>query len=1162
MQFGKNRVQYHRSFDEWSQYESENFTTYWYGQGRFIGQSAVMIAESDFEDIQKTLEYRLNDKLEIIVYSDITDLHQSNIGIDETFETRLGEVKVIGDKIFVHFDGDHTHLRRQVREGIAEVYINAMLFGSNLQEVVQNAISLNLPAWFKSGLVGYVGEEWNTDLDNKMRELVQRKKYKNFSKFAQAEPRLAGHAFWYFIAYQFGKANVSNLLYLTRINRSLDDALMYVMGSGYEPMSLAAMEFYRKRYEKELGDAVKVSDLPFKKIKNKFKLPLFQPKLSPDGKKIAYALNEIGKWKVYVQDLETGKRELILRGGTRNPFQATDYNYPLVAWNPDNQRLAIVYEKRDVLKLLQVNLKDEKAKKELQDFQPDFQRVYSIDFMNPRDMVISAAVKGNGDIYVYNTVSRGTRAVTNDFWDDLDATFVNLFEHKGVIFSSNRQSDRLENEKLDTISPTQNFDLFYKDLDDTARAVVRISATPDANERMAIALDTTFFSFLSDESGVANRQIGRLEKKLDRVDTLLFITNEFREVVPIYVMQDSARLFADSIKVDSFQLKEIYKTIAIVKNATNFDRNIIAQSAAPRVGRLVEQFYTEGIPRLNIRKIETDTALTPTFTRYWESQKKLKNKASLDKNAKKRTSSTPQPPQQNKNELPPVVVEKPEPKKEDVVVVEKKDTAKKVDIDNYVFQSEFDDRETPKTTQITTEKPKNAEKPIEKDIIETDFPPLDPSVFPSADNLRSDKTGHRFRQSRIIPYRLKFRNDFYSAKMDNNLLFGGLDSYAGTQNEFSTPPMGLLFKANFKDLLEDYQLEGGIRIPITFNGYEAYMFFDDRKKQLDKRFALYHRSTRSADNTTGVTERSRYQTSIAQYELRYPLDMFQRLQLTNTLRNDRYTKLATDAITLGEDIIQEQRIGAKLEWVYDNSLDIDMNIKNGTRAKVWVDVVKGFSFNTDSDFSFKFKEGMMGILGFDARHYERVLKHSVLAVRAAGATSFGRERTLHYLGGTDNELFARFDENVATPAGQYAFQTLAANMRGFNRNARNGTSYALINTELRVPIFKYLSSKPITSNFWRNFQLTGFFDIGTAWHGSNPFSPDNPLNTVVRQYPKETGEVVVLTVNYFKDPVVASYGVGARMLLLGYLIRADYGWGIETRQIQKPVLHIAIGTDF
>ena len=149
MQFGKNRVQHHRSFDEWSEYESENFITYWYGQGRFIGQSAAQMAEMDYDEIQKTLEYRLNDKMEIIVYTDISDVHQSNIGADETFVTQTGEVKVIGEKIFVFFDGDHTHLRTQIREGITTVFLNAMLFGSNLQEMVQNAISLNLPEWFK-----------------------------------------------------------------------------------------------------------------------------------------------------------------------------------------------------------------------------------------------------------------------------------------------------------------------------------------------------------------------------------------------------------------------------------------------------------------------------------------------------------------------------------------------------------------------------------------------------------------------------------------------------------------------------------------------------------------------------------------------------------------------------------------------------------------------------------------------------------------------------------------------------------------------------------------------------------------------------------------------------------------------------------------------------
>jgi hypothetical protein len=40
------------------------------------------------------------------------------------------------------------------------------------------------------------------------------------------------------------------------------------------------------------------------------------------------------------------------------------------------------------------------------------------------------------------------------------------------------------------------------------------------------------------------------------------------------------------------------------------------------------------------------------------------------------------------------------------------------------------------------------------------------------------------------------------------------------------------------------------------------------------------------------------------------------------------------------------------------------------------------------------------------------------------------------------------------------------------------------------------------------------------------------------------------------------YGAGIRTLLFGYFLRVDYGWGIETREIQQPRLYIALGTDF
>ena len=259
-------------------------------------------------------------------------------------------------------------------------------------------------------------------------------------------------------------------------------------------------------------------------------------------------------------------------------------------------------------------------------------------------------------------------------------------------------------------------------------------------------------------------------------------------------------------------------------------------------------------------------------------------------------------------------------------------------------------------------------------------------------------------------------------------------------------------------------------------------------------------------------------------------------------------------------VIRSERIGAKLEYVFDNTLDVALNIKNGTRYKVYAEFFKGFDVSVTDGFKLELDEGFLGIVGIDARHYQRVAKHSVLALRLAAASSFGSQRIAYYLGGVDNWLFPSYNNEIPTPAPQgnsIAYSTLVSNMRGFRINIRNGNSYALMNAELRVPVFKYISRR-IRSSFFRNFQVVGFFDLGTAWEGESPFSTENPLNTTVIP----NGDLVSVKVNYFRDPVVAGYGVGIRSVLFGYFLRVDYAWGIETRRIQDPRLYVSLGMDF
>jgi len=1121
VEFGKNRVQYHKDFEDWSFYESQNFITYWYGEGRRVGQLTVQLAELDFLEIQSLLEHRINEKTEIIVYTDVSDIKQSNIGTEETFISTGGQTKIVGNKIFVFFDGNHQNLRRQVREGIATVYLNAMLFGSNIQEIVQNAVLLNLPLWFKDGLISFAGKEWDTEIDVKLRTLLQEEDYQDFEKLAEDYPIVAGHAMWYFISQNYGRSTVSNLLYLTRINRSIDAGLLYVLGTSYDKMVENWEIFFTNRYKQDNQKLSAENREPIG-IKNRRAAKISNFKVSPDGSKLAYVQNEIGKSKIFIQDLETGERKRILKNGFRNPFQETDYGYPLLAWNPNNQQLGIIYEKRDIPYYLSYDLASEETV--IEPLDPQIQRVYSMDFINPGKILISGATRGIGDLFIYRPSVRQTERITNDFWDDLDAVVVNLRGKKGIVFSSNRTDTLLTTQRPDSILPINNFDLFYYDLENRPGALVRLTNTPLANERSPFAIDSLYFGYRSDASGVFNRYAGFMDEIFHYNERVII----FKDSTELIMHEDSSLAKLDSTAILDMYLREKELTIGFVHPSTNFSNNLSEIAVASKRNFGFDLFYENEKPILYKFNIDPLVLTKPWKTTHKKKEAVKYGLAIPDANGGIPSNSSTNP----QDELTETI---------------QKD--QKVE-DGLLFQSEFEDP-VDNEALLTI--------PTKKIEVETD----DSKILDRSPAFANDETvaigapnkeyvGVRFNPSRIVPYRLKFRTDLLTTKMDNSLLFGGLDNFAatpqagnqGNNQGFNYPPLGILLKASIKDLFEDYILEGGIRIPTTFNGAEYFITFDNRKNRLDKRIALYRRSLRVDDPPTNnfiQRSRSTQSTHLGQYQVRYPIDIFTSVRGISTIRFDKRTKLATDSIAFKIPTERSQRFGFRLEYVFDNTLD------------------KKFSVDLTDGFSFSFNQGWMGVVGFDARHYQRLDKKSILAFRAAGTTTFGAEKILYYLGGVDNWLFNKFDSTIPTPTeGDFAFETIATNLRGFSNNIRNGNSYLLANVELRVPVLNYLL-KRIQSPFLKNFQVVGFFDVGTAWEGPTPFDISNPINSTVVS-PQNTG--IQVNVNYFRDPIVAGFGWGLRTTLFGYFVRFDWAKGIETRQVRDRMLYFSLGKDF
>ena len=333
-----------------------------------------------------------------------------------------------------------------------------------------------------------------------------------------------------------------------------------------------------------------------------------------------------------------------------------------------------------------------------------------------------------------------------------------------------------------------------------------------------------------------------------------------------------------------------------------------------------------------------------------------------------------------------------------------------IDIDNYLFQSEFTEEENfsdPEEEVITIA------TPVEGAI---DAVPL--KTAKSNQQKAAGDQVYRFRPGKITPYRTTFRTDFVTFNMDNNLLFDGLDSYAANPDGFNTQPLSLLLKGNFKDLFEDYVIEGGLRLPTNFNGTEYFLTIHNRKNRLDHTFTAYRRNQRFiTDGASFVPWRLENNIVMGQYGIRYPLDIFRSLRATGTIRRDRVQYLATDrtALDIAPAPDRKQRIGAKLEYVFDNTVDLALNLRQGTRYKVYTEIYKQFSMSLDPKFDFSFNEGFLGLVGLDARHYEKLDKRSIFAIRLAGAFSFGADKILYYLGGTDNELFTDFNSNIPAP---------------------------------------------------------------------------------------------------------------------------------------------------
>ncbi len=421
----------------------------------------------------------------------------------------------------------------------------------------------------------------------------------------------------------------------------------------------------------------------------------------------------------------------------------------------------------------------------------------------------------------------------------------------------------------------------------------------------------------------------------------------------------------------------------------------------------------------------------------------------------------------------------------------------------------------------------------------------------SAKDLKSDSANSSQelkKNFRPIYYFTSFYNDKVVTQIDFGFLNQSYQAYTGSAVYFN-PGFNVFMKMGVADMFDDYRFTAGVRLSANLNSAEYLFSLENLKKRLDKQY-IFHRQALEEYNGNFVKKTYSHQLM---YILRWPFSQVASVRGTMQYRIDNGVIKATDDKTLSAKNEMKNWLGLKLEYVYDNSLSLGTNLYRGWRNKVFAEAYKQVD-GAHPD---------LYVLGFDFRHYQKIHRSIIWASRFAGSTSLGENRLMYYLGSTDNWMnFSRqtptFDESVKRNQDiKWAFQSLATNMRGFSQNVRNGNSFLVMNNELRIPIIRYLSNSPVTSSFLYNLQLVSFFDIGTAWTGSTPYSEDNLYN----QEDRIQGPVTIIIDNQ-KAPFVYGYGGGVRTKLLGYFIRADLAWGIDGTVALPKIFYLSLSLDF
>ncbi len=558
-QFGQNKVQY-KDFT-WYYIQTDHFDIYFNSRGSKLADFTAKVAEESLTSIEKSFNYRINNRITIVVYNSTNDFQETNITDQYLGEGIEGFTEIFKNRVVVQFMGSYPEFRHLIHHELTHAVMNDFYYGGSLQNVISNNINLNLPQWFNEGMAEYQSLGWDINTDMFMRDAVINDYLPDINGLSGYIAYRGGESVFNYIASKYGKEKIGELVNKIKGTGSLEEGFKSSIG-------LTLKEF-NERWKKHLKK-VYYPDIAIRKDPDEFAKRLTDPEegggfyntspaISPQGDKIAFISNRNYYFDVFIMNAIDGKIiKRLVKGNRSADFEQLNVVTPGLSWSPDGTKIALSAKSDgdDIIYIIDVESEEKST------LPVKLDGIKSLSWSpDGKYLAFIGHTAAQSDVYIYNLETGKLTNLTDDIFTDNDPSWSP--DSKDIFFSSDRGNYLSASAVPDTFD-VYNYKNAYSDIysiNIADKKIIRITDIPGSNQSApVVGPKDSHILFISDLNGINNiykKRISLTEKDTVKNEAdlpALPITNSLNGLYQLSLSRDGKKLVFSTLYKGSYNL--------------------------------------------------------------------------------------------------------------------------------------------------------------------------------------------------------------------------------------------------------------------------------------------------------------------------------------------------------------------------------------------------------------------------------------------------------------------------------------------------------------------------------------------------------------------------------------------------------------------------------